>query len=335
MKLLACILVPVVLCSSGAVLADQFYTGERMTLRFGMEQDFSGSTRIDAVHTDVEIDYDAGARLAVGVDLGASVGSPAASHFYGNTATRFTPATIPASFAFLGGTAGQTMWVLPQSQFAGRVYLGMDSQQITTADRDELATWNPGDPRNSANTTDKYIEVQLLAARGPAGSSVSLYQTNAQGQPVVHWSSFDGGISEQDSILVRTVGHQHFNWAFTKSGLYELDVQLRTYTSLNLLQGDADRDNDVDLVDFNRLVVSFGKWGIGWAAGDFTGDGYADIEDFFLLQQNFGAGTNLSPSVLADEITRLGFMSIPEPAALWVAGVAAVGLRRRRVPAGR
>jgi hypothetical protein len=327
------ILASLLLTASNA-FADQFYTSDRFTLRFGIEQDFPMSTRIDNAHADVELNYDAGVELNMFADSPAGVGPISTTHFYGNTNTRFTPASIPPAFAFLGGTVGQTMWVLPQSQFSNRIYLGVDSQLITSADRSEMQNWNPGEPRNSANTLDKYIEMQLIEFRGPAGSSVSLYQTNAQGQPIVHWSSFDAGISEQDTVFVRSVGHQHFNWAFTKSGLYEVDVQLRTLTTVDLLKGDADRDNDVDLADFDRLVQNFGDWGVGWRGGDFTGDGYVDLDDFFLLQQNFGTGSRQSAADLSEAIRQSGLFNVPEPATV-ASVVAAAFLFAGRRPVSR
>jgi hypothetical protein len=330
MILRAFILAGTVCVVGSSASADQFYTSDRQTIRFGIEQDFANSLRVDNTHADLEIDYDAGVQLRAGIDFGPGLGSITDYHYYGNANTRFTPATIPPAFSFLGGTNGQTMWVLPQSQFANRIYLGVDTQQISATDRNELQLWNPGESRNAANSADRYIEVQLIDVRGPAGGSVSLYQTNAQGQPIIHWSTFENGITESDSIFIRTVGHQHFNWAFTKSGLYEVDLQLRTFTTLDLLKGDADRDSDVDLVDFNRLVTSFGRWGVGWSGGDFTGDGYADLDDFFLLQQNFGVGTNLPLTALQSAMASSGILVVPEPTSLAVLFLSAMfGCRRR------
>ena len=52
-----------------------------------------------------------------------------------------------------------------------------------------------------------------------------------------------------------------------------------------LLEGDANDDNRVDIVDFSLFRVNFGRPS---ATGDFNGDGFVDIEDFSLLRGNFG-----------------------------------------------
>lgn len=57
-------------------------------------------------------------------------------------------------------------------------------------------------------------------------------------------------------------------------------------TSLEILRGDLDLNNDVDFADFLVLSSNFGEQG-GWSDGDVTGDGDIDFADFLWLSGNF------------------------------------------------
>jgi hypothetical protein len=56
-----------------------------------------------------------------------------------------------------------------------------------------------------------------------------------------------------------------------------------------LFSGDANRDRDVDLADFNILKSHFGQDDAAWGDGDFDGDSLVSLSDFNLLKSNFGA----------------------------------------------
>ncbi len=53
------------------------------------------------------------------------------------------------------------------------------------------------------------------------------------------------------------------------------------------LNGDADKDGDVDFSDFVTLSNNFETPG-SWKDGDFTHDGWVDFADFVLLSSNYG-----------------------------------------------
>jgi len=85
--------------------------------------------------------------------------------------------------------------------------------------------------------------------------------------------------------------------------------------------GDADRDGDVDSLDYVTLK---GHLGLGpdaeWDDGDFTQDGYVDRSDFLLLQANFGAGVGEGGSS----------EPIPEPAVSVMMVIGALSVLKHR-----
>ncbi|MEO0529834.1 MAG: PEP-CTERM sorting domain-containing protein [Planctomycetota bacterium] len=88
-----------------------------------------------------------------------------------------------------------------------------------------------------------------------------------------------------------------------------------------LLDGDANGDGNVDLLDLDILGSNFGLMGGATVAdGDFNGDGNVDLLDLDILGSNFGATINNA-------------VAVPEPTTLTglLAAVATLLFRRRRV----
>ncbi|MEM7681556.1 MAG: dockerin type I domain-containing protein [Planctomycetota bacterium] len=95
----------------------------------------------------------------------------------------------------------------------------------------------------------------------------------------------------------------------------DFSLSVATTTAVD---GDANGDGDVDLLDFDILAGNFGAGpGAvgGESIGDFNGDGNVDLLDFDILAGNFGF---TSPS------------AVPEPASAAVLGLAGAALLRRR-----
>jgi hypothetical protein len=55
-----------------------------------------------------------------------------------------------------------------------------------------------------------------------------------------------------------------------------------------VLPGDFNRDNMVDLTDWNTLQANYGSANATYAQGDATGDGVVDLNDFNVLKANYG-----------------------------------------------
>ena len=55
--------------------------------------------------------------------------------------------------------------------------------------------------------------------------------------------------------------------------------------------GDADKDGDVDIDDWDNSIVNFGSSNNpGWQDGDFNDDGMVDFTDWTMLKANYGHG---------------------------------------------
>lgn len=90
-------------------------------------------------------------------------------------------------------------------------------------------------------------------------------------------------------------------------GFLKGKVECVTLPAINvdfsLLGGDVDGDNDVDLADFNRLAMGFGRvYGDRRynSSCDFNGNGFVDLPDFAVLASNFGEAGAPSPNLISD-----------------------------------
>ncbi len=77
-------------------------------------------------------------------------------------------------------------------------------------------------------------------------------------------------------------------------------------------KADADQNGVVDLDDFGLLQANFGRQGARWDQGDFDGDQVVGLADFGILKTNFGLDSSSAPVV-----------PVPEPASRLLALLAA------------
>ncbi len=87
-----------------------------------------------------------------------------------------------------------------------------------------------------------------------------------------------------------------------------------------IIEGDADRDGDVDGADFLSWQRGIGKSDGNWSDGNFNGDNTIDILDLAIWQQNYGSALPWTAS-----------QSVPEPTSLLlVLGILTPTFFRRR-----
>ncbi|MEV4765878.1 TIGR03773 family transporter-associated surface protein [Micromonospora chokoriensis] len=116
--------------------------------------------------------------------------------------------TVPASADFLG-KQGDTVWLLPQSQQAGIVWPGWNTQH------ESVVSGVKGD-----------VTWTLKGVNGPG--RFALFLTGSFGKADV---LFDSGKAFPQQLSVPLNTHAHGNWAFSKPGLYRLAVQMNGTTS--------------------------------------------------------------------------------------------------------
>lgn len=154
-------------------------------------------------HVDIDLRFEGG-RLEIGWhdetnDVEYAAGE--ALVFVGPNAV--VPRPAGGQFNFLGVGPGQPVWVLPQIADPGLVFLGIGSEEVDPADF-------TGD-----------LTVEVLGVRGPG--AFSAWGTDAFGNPQV---LFAGAAGFPQSFARPAGTHQHFNFALTAPGRYELDLRV-------------------------------------------------------------------------------------------------------------
>ena len=181
--------------------------------------------RLPDDHADLGIGFDDGAlELHWHLDdAGLEYAPDEAFAFIPLSSTISRPAG--SQWDFTGVITGGTIYVAPEGEEAGVVFLGLGSEEIA-------------DGTFVANT----VTFSLDSLSGPDGGVFALWQTDFLGQPIVALSSTSGG---QTSFDVITGDHGHYNWGFTAPGVYEL-----TFTVSGVLVGDSEPITDTATFTF-------------------------------------------------------------------------------------
>ncbi len=167
----------------------------------------------------------------------------------------------------------------------------------------------PGEVVLSTGDTIIFANTTLTAVENPTGPSESIFTlelwatdgteegTSELSEPII-----DRGGSEligtDTSLLLEAqqFGDQMVLRFLTQRWLGDR-MRIAAY-SIDLpdpaLDGDANRDGEINFADFLVLSSNFGKMDAIWADGDFDGNGVVDFADFLLLSENFGTRLNAS-----------------------------------------
>jgi hypothetical protein len=100
--------------------------------------------------------------------------------------------------------------------------------------------------------------------------------------------------------------------------------------------GDTDLSGVVDGSDYSRIDNTIqsnqnGNTLTGWYNGDFNYDGVIDGSDYTLIDNAFNnQGAGISATLASSTAQIAGTSAVPEPTTLALAGVAALGLLKRR-----
>lgn len=105
-------------------------------------------------------------------------------------------------YEFLGIDAGQKVYVIPQTQKQGVLWLGWNTQSVDTVAR-----------------VDQRSKLVLHSVEGPG--AVQLFIQNGFGAPESLWNSTQ---PTAQAISMELNTHVHANWIFTKPGAYRVNV---------------------------------------------------------------------------------------------------------------
>ncbi|WP_432970334.1 choice-of-anchor M domain-containing protein [Dactylosporangium sp. CA-233914] len=116
------------------------------------------------------------------------------------------PVPADPSYTFIGAEPATPVWVVPQTQNPGVVWVG----------------WNTQDPQ-VMQRIDRGVTMSLTGVQGPG--IVTVYLNSGDfGKPQILW---DSRKTEPQPVWVDANTHTHANWVFTKPGVYLLQLQVK------------------------------------------------------------------------------------------------------------
>jgi surface-anchored protein len=195
------------------------------------------STDLIYGHYEIHVDYsatpgnpDAGWRFSVSYDedddFSTSGGvvrlDPEATTIVAAPATGLavpSPAGVFARF----GSPGTPLWVLPQNNVTGTPFLGV--RTTMSAGLFQARVGNNYSPSSQGSVSLRLVSVEGTGA--DAGGKFATWKNESFGSAVFSFDSTDG-ISAADEIpTIPVSSHTHYNWAFTKPGLYRVTFEAK------------------------------------------------------------------------------------------------------------
>jgi surface-anchored protein len=166
-------------------------------------------------HADFGIGYDGGFELHHHVHAGSTVNGSAIledAEFAPGDLTVLVPFITESrpegsQYNFLGVSAGIPVWTLPEVEDVSKPFYGLGSEELVPA-------------HFTGDLTFKLLSV----VSAPVGGDFSLWRDDG-GSPLVRFATSDG-VTGSDSFLLTPGDHEHYNWSFTRPGVYELEFMV-------------------------------------------------------------------------------------------------------------
>ncbi len=186
-------------------------------------------------HYEIHVDYthtpgdpDAGWSFSISYDEDDDFNNPAGVVRLDPTVTTLVAApktrqvvpNPPGIFSRFG-PAGTRLWVFPQTQVLGTDYLGVRTTMATGVFQARVGS-------NYTSTGQGSISLRLISVTGSgpeAGGQVAIWKTETFGSAVFSFDTTDGITAADEIPTIPVTSHTHYNWGFTKPGIYELEVE--------------------------------------------------------------------------------------------------------------
>lgn len=165
-------------------------------------------------HYDLAVNYEPGEGWSTNIyDYGTETELPALTTIYRIGEEALSEVPDNPDYALLG-EPGDAIWIIPEIYNPDVVYLGIGAPLLG---RNIFA----GGLSNRGQVTMRLVEV---SGSGPAsGGALTMWQSGFP--PRFHYSTVDG-IGPEDVLDAITANfHAHYNWAFSKPGLYRVTFE--------------------------------------------------------------------------------------------------------------
>ncbi len=188
-------------------------------------------------HHEIHVDYspvpgnpDAGWRFSVSYDEDDDFSSsdgvvrmdPGSTIMIASPASR-TAVPSPAGVYSRFGSPGTPLWVLPQSQSTGALFLGV--RTTMAAGLFQARVGNNYTPSTQGSISLRVVSVE---GSGPAaGGKFATWKVESFGSAVFSFDTTDGIGSGDEIPTVPVSSHTHYNWAFTKPGSYRVTFEAK------------------------------------------------------------------------------------------------------------
>ncbi|MEM1058232.1 MAG: choice-of-anchor M domain-containing protein [Verrucomicrobiota bacterium] len=175
-------------------------------------------TILTTEHADIGIGYEGGWDLHVHDDDNDIEYDPDEVLLYLGPNARKSADSFEAGFT--GSAEGEDLWVLPQGpQNPTLLYLGVGSE---FDDLTDFGAWAPSDTRVDFGGDEfVWFRLNLESVSGPGQFSVYTDDN-------IVWMSSIAAPTDGNHLYILRDGHNHYNWTFSATGLYEVSFSATT-----------------------------------------------------------------------------------------------------------
>lgn len=136
-----------------------------------------------------------------------------------------TAAVVPSPAGVFSrfGPSGTPLWVLPQNNALGTPFLGVRTTMATGLFQARVG--NNYSPSSQGSVSLRLVSVE---GTGPdAGGKFATWKTESFGSTVFSFDTTDGIGAADEIPTIPVSSHTHYNWAFTKPGLYRVTLEAK------------------------------------------------------------------------------------------------------------